>query len=87
MIIFIKIESNNKEELCEIDIKQKTGKIAPFSLFEVSFEILSSQTGDFGRVRIPCYIEDTHEPLFVDFQGNVKGVSIMYCFSDRDELK
>ena len=81
-----KIESET-ENYCEIKIKQPKGKLPPFSITEVIFELKSSQIGKLNRLLIPCYVEDMVEPLFLDVQGIVKGPSVMYSFTEKPEFK
>ena len=75
------------ENECEIKINNQKGKIAPFSFMEIDFEFKSSKIGNLERFRIPCYVEDMIEPLFLDIQGTVKGPVLMYSSGDKLKFK
>ncbi len=47
----------------------------------------SSRIGEINDLRIPCYVHDATEPLFLNIKGNTKGVSVNFYYSESKEYE
>jgi hypothetical protein len=69
---------------CLIDIEPKHSRIASKSMFECLLRIKANELVDLNDLRIPCYIQETTAPVFLNLTGIVKGVTVDYFVSDPD---
>lgn len=57
------------------------------SLLELEIKIISSRIGDISDLRIPCYISEMNEPVFLNIIGKVHGVSVNFFMSNEPEFE
>ena len=57
------------------------------SLLEFKIKIKSSKLGYLNDLRIPCYINDALEPIFLKIIGKVHGVSVEYFLANEPEYE
>lgn len=57
------------------------------SVLDCKIQIKSSKLGDINDLRIPCYIHDATEPLFLNIKGITKGVSVNFYYSESKEYE
>lgn len=52
------------------------------SVVDCKLRIRVFKNGEITDLRIPCYVQNMPEPIFLDIKGFVKGVSVEYLISD-----
>lgn len=62
-----------------------SGFIKNKSVLDCIISLKSAILGDINDLRIPCYVHNSTDPIFLDIKGCVKGVSVNYYFSDTRE--
>lgn len=66
----------------EFKIEPKMGVLKSKSILECQIYIKPNSLCNLNDLRIPCYIQEMVEPLFLNLIGTVKGVSVCYYYSD-----
>ena len=70
--------------MCEIFYEQLEGIIQSRATVQCFFRIKSHQIKSIDDLRIPCYIPDTNEIIFLDIKGTTKDISVDILISNED---
>jgi hypothetical protein len=68
--------------MCHVEIDPCQGKIASKTIFECLVRITAKELMEIEDLRIPCYVQETTAPVFLNLTGYVKGVTVDYFVSD-----
>ena len=71
----------------EVIIEPQVGKMKSKSLLEFKVRIKPGKVGEFSDLRIPCYVSDMQEPIFLSISGHVHGVSVSYFVSNDSDFE
>ena len=82
---FLKPEGEDCEN-CSVQIEQISGVLKPKSMLEVRVNVTPFKLGEINDLRIPCYVQDMLDPIFVCVEAKVKGVSVNYYLSQSNDL-
>ena len=85
MSFLIKVEGANSSD-CEISIAPRSGVLKPKGTTECSLKIKARKLGELTDLRIPCFIQEMPEPIFLNLKSFVKGIAVSYYFSDSGNL-
>ncbi len=80
----MKVEGEDSK-FVELSIEPRCGIMKSKSLLDLEIKILSSKIGDINDLRIPCFVNEMNEPLFLNIVGKVHGVSVDYYISNEPE--
>ncbi len=74
-------------EIFSLGISPRLGLLCSNQKLDVTIEITGKEIGYISDVKIPCFIGGMSEPLFINLNGSINGVSMLFSVSDFDELK
>lgn len=68
---------------CQFTIEPNSGTIQPKSTLECTVKFTCAKLGNIEDLRVPCYIKEMPEPLFLSLKAVVKGVAVSYYYSTK----
>lgn len=84
LFCFLKPEGEDASSF-DIKIEPQSGILKSKSILDCRIHVKPYSLCNLNDLRIPCYIQDTSEPLFLNLIGSVKGVSVCYYYSHPGE--
>lgn len=57
------------------------------SILDCIVRMRISKLGEFNNIRVPCFVQEMDDPILLNINGLVKGVSAEFYLSDNFEFR
>jgi hypothetical protein len=76
-----------EQQIFTMDIIPRIGLLGSNQKLEITIEIVAKEIGYIKDVNIPCFVGGMSEPLFINLNGPIRGVSMLFSVSDYNQPK